>query len=204
MRARTPPAETGPRPPRPKPKAGPAPDEASLRAAALAHLERFGTTEAGLCRVLDRRIDRWSRRAADEGLDPDTTAPREAARRVARALAAAGAVDDAAFAAARARRLGRAGRSRQAVAAHLAAKGVAPELARTVLPDDERELAAAVLLARRRRIGPFRTGEAADPMRELAVLARAGFGGGIARAALEMDPDAANELVERTRRGEGA
>ncbi len=114
-------------------------------------------------------------------------------------LAAAGAVDDAAFAQGRARSLARAGRSRRAIAAHLAARGIDASLAGTVLPDDPRhELAAALTLARRRRIGPFRADEAADPVRhrrELAALARGGFSEMIARQALEMRHSEAEALL---------
>ena len=44
--------------------AGPAPTRAKLHEAALAHLAKFSATEAGLIRVLDRRIARWARRGA--------------------------------------------------------------------------------------------------------------------------------------------
>lgn len=189
-------------PPRP---AAPPPDEASLHEAALAHVARYATTAAGLARVLNRRVDRWARAAEDE---PEAVAARVAeARRVVATvvarLVAVGAVDDAAFAAARARRLGRAGRSRAAVAAHLAAHGVARETAEAALPDDpEAELGAAVLFAQRRRIGPFRAGGSAPETarRELAMLARAGFGRTVAEAALAMPPDEAEALVLRLRR----
>ncbi|MCO6415240.1 RecX family transcriptional regulator, partial [Siccirubricoccus sp. KC 17139] len=117
----------------PKP-AGKAPDEAALREAALAHLARFAATEAGLRRVLQRRVDRWAKRAQAEGQDPSIIAPaaataRALAAQVAQRMASAGAVDDAAFAESRARRLARSGRSRRAIAAHLAGKGVAREVA---------------------------------------------------------------------------
>src|SRR5579862_7334981 len=89
------------------------PTEASLHEAALAHLARYATTQAGLVRVLDRRIERWARAAA---ADADAV---QAAKRIARAvaarLAAAGTVDDAAFAAGRASRLVRSGHSSRAV-----------------------------------------------------------------------------------------
>ena len=95
------------------------------------------------------------------------------------------------------------GKSRAAVAAHLVARGVDPDLAAAVLPDDpEHELAAALTLARRRRIGPFRA-TAEDPdtrRRELAALARAGFSQGLARRALGMDTTEAEALVHRMRR----
>jgi regulatory protein len=177
--------------------AGPPPTETSLREAALAHVARFATTQSGLVRVLDRRIERWAR--ASEFPEASVLAEcRAAARMVAEKLVALGLVDDAAFAAARARRLTRAGKSRLQVSAHLAARGVTGKAARTAMPQDPKaELAAAVLVARRRRIGPFRTAEvdAAGERRELGVLARAGFAQDVAARALRMEPEAAEELL---------
>lgn len=183
--------------------AGPAPDEAALREAALAYLARFAATRAGLARVLARRVARWARAAeAEHGAEyaaEAARAARGAIEGVVARLAAAGAVDDAAFATARARRLTRAGKSRMATAAHLAAKGVGGEIAAAVLKaDPDRELAAALALAARRRIGPFRAGAAPDAagrMRELAVLARAGFSRDVAERALRLDHEEAEARV---------
>ena len=157
------PSKAAPRPARQpvRAPAGPAPTRARLHETAVAHLARFSVTEAGLVRVLDRRIDRWVRAATNEAGDPDAiatarAAAQAAARAVAQALVRSGVVDDAAFAGARARGLTRAGRSRRAVGAHLAARGVAPDLAQAALPDPADELATALAFARRRRIGPFR------------------------------------------------
>jgi regulatory protein len=184
--------------------AGPAPGEAALREAAVAHLARYAATRAGLVRVLDRRIARWLRAAEAEGREAagEAAAARAQARAVADRLVAQGLVDDAAFAESRARRLARAGRSRRAVAAHLAARGIDGATARAALPEDaEAELDAALALARRRRIGPFRAGEADDAarQRELAILARAGFGREVAVRALRLDPEAAEERLLRFR-----
>jgi regulatory protein len=182
-------------PPTPPSAPAPPPDARSLQDAALRHLARYSATQAGLLRVLGRRIDRWARTA-----DPDTAAAgraaaQAAARSVVSRLAAAGAVDDAAFAASRARSLARAGRSRRAISAHLAARGVPAEL--TALPDDPAaELAAALAYARRRRIGPFRQPpDAEQRLRDLARLARAGFAQSVAEAALATAPDAAEAIV---------
>jgi regulatory protein len=111
-------------------------------------------------------------------------------------------LNDAVFAENRARSLARAGRSRRAVAAHLAARGIGGEMAQTVLPDDpEVELAAAVAHARRRRLGPFRTmpGDPARLQKELAAFARAGFSRDVATRALRMEPEAAETLLRQAR-----
>jgi regulatory protein len=187
---------------------GPAPDAAGLHDAALDYLAHYAATEAMLRRVLDRRIYRWARGAAVAS-DAEAIAAQAAAARtlvddVIARLVTAGAVNDTAYAQSRARSLVRSGRSRRAVAAHLAAKGVDAATARSVLPEDEpSELSAALVLARKRRIGPFRLGEAPDEAgrrRELGVLARAGFPQSVARQALALDADQAETLVNRLRR----
>lgn len=193
--------------PRRAPTPEPRPTEASLHEAALAHLARYATTEAGLARVLLNRVRRWARAS---GLSEDEAAEaiaegRAAAARVVARLAAAGAVSDAAFAAARARSLARGGRSRAAIAARLAAKGAGAEAEAAVaeaLPDREAELAAACIAARRRRIGPYaaapQDGEARR--RALAALARAGFPRDVAEAVLALDADEAEARIARFRR----
>ncbi len=178
------------------------PDRASLHDAALRHLARYATTQAGLLRVLTRRVERWARATEAEA---ETVAPLLAlAREEVAALARLGLVDDAAFAAHRARGLMRAGHSRRAAAAHLAQRGVDAATAREALGEDaEAELAAALLLTRKRRIGPFGPGEpdAAARHKALGVLARAGFSQDIARRALATAPDEAERRIIRLRQG---
>lgn len=194
------------RPPR---LAGPPPDAATLHDAALTYLARYAATEASLRRMLGRRVDRWKHQAERGGLDPEVGAAeaakaRDAVRDVVARLVAAGAVNDASYAESRARSLVRAGRSRRAVAAYLASKGVHPDTVATAMPASEAsELAAALVLARKRRIGPFRTGampEEAGRRRELGMLARAGFPQSVARQALAMEWDQAEALVNELRR----
>lgn len=181
-------------------RTGPPPDDAALEQAALTHLARYGGTRMTLTRVLDRRVERWAR-AQPEADSADMAAKvaeaRRAVRRVVAKLAAGGGVDDAAFAAARARRLARTGRSRRAAAAHLAARGVDRAVVQAALTEDvDAELSAAVAFLRRRRFGPFRaeTADADARRRELAALARAGFPQAMARRALALSPDEA-ELI---------
>ena len=180
----------------------PPPSEASLHEAALAYLSRYAASQAALIRVLDRQCERWARRAGEEARAA-LPALRRIVRDVAARLVAAGAIDDAAFARSRARTLARSGRSTRAIAAHLAARGVGESEVNAAVSDDpDSELAAALAFARRRRIGPFRQpGADADPRRELGVLARAGFPMEVATRAMRMDPEAAELVVSRLRRG---
>lgn len=189
------------REPRP---AGVAPDAASLREAALLHLSRFAATEAQLAGVLQRRIDRWARRAEAEGQDEDAVVRgREQAHAAIASVIAAlrdlGLLNDAEFAASRAKRLTREGRSRRATLAHLAARGIGQETAEEALPEDEtRDLAAACAFLRRRRLPPFAEG---DRMRALAALARAGYDRDTAEQALDLDPEDAEDRIIALRRG---
>jgi regulatory protein len=186
-------------------KPGPPPTEHRLREAAIAHLARFAATEAGLTRVLTRRIDRWVRAAEADGTGPETIAAARTAGRAAipgiiASLRALGAVNDTEFAASRARRLAREGKSRRATIAHLATKGIDTDLAASLVPDNQaRDLAAACLYLRRRRLPPFGEG---DRMRALASLARQGFDRSTAEQALALDRSAAEALVLAARSGQ--
>ncbi len=175
------------------------PDQRTLHEAALRHLARYAATAAGLTRVLDKRIARWAATAADGETDGAVDEARRVARLVVARLVEAGAVDDAGFAAARTRRLVRAGRSRRAVAAHLAARGIDAETARGAVRDGATdELASALVHARRRRIGPFRAAACVDAdawRRELAMLARAGFPRDVAVRALKMPAEEAAAMI---------
>jgi len=166
---------------------------------ALGYLERFASSAENLRRLLERRARRRMR-------DPEGLLE---ARALIDALVAryrdSGLIDDAAYAAARARgRLAR-GEPLRKIAAGLAAKGVdaddrATALAglRETVPDPD--LAAACAFARRRRLGPYRRGpaheQAGDHRRELATFARAGFGRREAEAVLGCaDRDAVEALL---------
>jgi regulatory protein len=163
---------------------------------ALGYLERYASSAENLRRVLLRRARR-------HGAD-DAERLREAAALIDALLArygAAGLIDDAAYAAGRAESLQRRGHSRRAIRARLAQKGVAAEVAADALAvlaerAAEPDLAAACAFARRRRLGPYRRGPA-DPARELAAFARAGFERRVAEAVLACADEAAVEALAR-------
>lgn len=178
----------------------PAPTVDSLREAALRYLARHAATEASLRQVLTRRVDRWARALPD----PDTAAEAIAAARqaigtVTARLVELGAVNDATFASTRGLGLLRSGVSRRGVAARMAAKGIDPSAAMAALPEDaDNELAAALVLTRKRRIGPFSAAETDDPearRRAFGILARAGFPSDIARQALATEREEAEARI---------
>ncbi|AAW61000.1 regulatory protein RecX [Gluconobacter oxydans] len=190
----------------------PVPDAASLREAALAHLARFATTEQGLRQVLDRRLRRWGVRASRAGLPNEDIESAIASLRpaidgIVASMTDLGAVDDAGYARNRALSLTRTGRSRRAVEAHLANKGVDQDTTREALNDSlgersdssaqEAELAAALVLARKRRLGPFQRPdrEEEDPLKALGVFARNGFSRDVAQSVLDMDSDEAEDRI---------
>jgi regulatory protein len=181
-----------------------APSKDVLHEAALAYLTRTPATAATLTRVLGRKIATWARQAARASDDPETIATdvarcHEAALAIVARFREVGLVNDAAFAASRARSLSRAGRSRRAIAAHLTAKGVDGQTLREALPTDAAvELAAAVAFARKRRIGPF-VREEPDPkakQKALAAMARAGFAWSVCERVLRMDRDEAEATIQ--------
>jgi regulatory protein len=191
---------------------GAAPQRAVLHEAALAYLARGAATAATLRRVLDRKVANWARKAARVQRDPELVAAdvascRETIEAIIVRFREVGLVNDASYAKSRARSLSRSGRSRRAIAAHLAVKGVAAETVREVLPNDaDVELAAALAFARKRRIGPFardndlgRDEQRAAKQKALAAMARAGFGWSTCERALGMDREQADERIATAR-----
>lgn len=181
------------------------PDAGSLYQAALNHLARYAATEAGLRQVLLRRIDRWVRAQPDpDAVEGVVAASRAAVETVIKRLRDAGAISDAEFAESRARSLTRAGQSPRSIQMKLVAKGIRTDVARSASDTDaDTVLAAALVLARKRRIGPYRSAEAADQAartKELGMMARAGFSRDVAERALSTERDEAERRIFDLRR----
>lgn len=164
--------------------------------------------------VLERKIKRH--------MDPDTNEEEQAqwfakARDVAADMVRLGIVDDRLYAEARARSLHRKGKSRRVIARNLTAKGVAPDVAEAALAalgaeegvgGEALDLAGAMALARRRRIGPWRKADTLlddrQRRRELGVFARAGFGFALARLVMEARDEASLAAILAEKREEDA
>ena len=185
--------------------APPPPDTCGLYQAALHYLARYAATESGLRRVLTNRIDRWARAQTDpDAAELMIVAARGAIDGVVERLVTAGAVSDTVFAESRAKSLVRAGQSNRAIQARLVAKGVSSDVARAAsVSDAETELAAALVLVRKRRIGAYRMADAADAVvrtKEMGLLARAGFSRDIAERALNTPREDAESRIHELRR----
>ena len=159
--------------------------------AALYYLSRYATSAENLRRVMMRKIHRS---ANHYGTDvEDGTALLEAM--IARYLDS-GLLDDGAYAKARAASLHRRGNSARVITGKLRQKGVgnddiAGALQALSKEDPDPEWAAAVMVAKRRRLGPFATQKTTEETREkhLAALARAGFSYDIARRIIDAESE---------------
>lgn len=158
------------RPPRPL-------DRERLNELALAYLARFATSAAKLEAYLRRKL-------RERGWDGEGEPP--VAALVERCVAA-GYVDDAAYARSKAGRLRRRGYGSRRIDQSLGAAGIAAELREEVRATLAEERAAALALARKRRLGPFgdRPVDRQGREKQLAVLLRAGHRLDIARQVVE-------------------
>ncbi|MFN3864634.1 MAG: regulatory protein RecX, partial [Erythrobacter sp.] len=142
-------------------RAKPPLDETALRDLALSYAARFASTGARLEAYLARKL-------RERGVAHDAdgrAAPIDVPALVAR-LVELGYVDDAAYARMRARDLGARGYGARRVEQALRAAGVGEGIRAQTAPDEAARRRAAVMMARKRRFGPFATGseDSNDPL----------------------------------------
>ena len=149
----------------------------SIENAAFAYLGRFATSGENLRRVLMRKVERSARAHGTDRAEGAAAIDALIAR-----FAQTGLLDDGAYAETRVLSMHRRGASVRAIRLKLRQKGVADEhiegaLAGLARVTPEPELTAALRLAERRRLGPYRLAAARPEKRDkdLAALARAGF-----------------------------
>ena len=171
----------------PRPKPPKRMTKAAIEAAALAYLARFATSSANLRRVLQRKVGLSAAYHGDEAApllaEIELLVARFTQKRI---------LDDGLYAEMQRATLRRRGGSARAIGARLAAKGVPSETIAEALAggdDAGADHAAAVRLARRRRLGPFRQANRAEyRQRDLAALGRAGFDYQTAVAVIDAAP----------------
>jgi regulatory protein len=170
----------------------------SIRRAAFHYLERYASSEQNLARVLRRKLKRR------EISEPDrwTLDPTVSARLIIETVEycrALGLVNDTVFADARVRSGRRRGLSGARIVAAMTAKGVPRALAEQAVnagtADDSH---AALVFARRRRIGPFaKDDQTPDRLRrDIAAMCRQGFPYALARSVLQMHREQAEALLD--------
>jgi regulatory protein len=170
-----------------------------LQNAAAFYLERYPSTAEGLRRVLNRRV-----RKAQMLEAPVMDNVKQAIETIVAKFVDAGVIDDKAFAQTKARSLHRRGTSGRLTRQKLKMAGVDGDTLDKAMDGldleldtnpAQREWQAAVALACRRRVGPFRQKDRKDHRtKDLAAMARAGFAYDVAKKVIDAaDPDALDE-----------
>ncbi|MBB3359350.1 MULTISPECIES: RecX family transcriptional regulator [unclassified Novosphingobium] len=161
------------RPPRPL-------DAALLDELALGYVARFATSTGKLSAYLNRKL-------RERGWDEDAPSPPDVAAIITR-MAEAGYVSDEGYARMRGASLRRRGLGARRIAQDLGQAGIAPDLREEAMGSAQQARAAALALARKRRLGPFGPRDddgRIDPAvreKQVAVFLRAGHPLAMARA----------------------
>lgn len=165
-----------------------------LENAALYYLQRYATSAENFRRVMSRKI---KRSCTFHDVPPEPFYP-VLEDMIARYISA-GLLNDKGFAEAKTASLRRQGKSRQAILAKLQAKGLAKaDIEQAIVITDEEkgddaELLAARTLARRKKLGSWRTKPMMDPVKdrqkEMAAMARAGFSYEVSRQVLDFSEE---------------
>jgi regulatory protein len=169
-------------------------EESWMRRSALHYLGQRSTSVANLRRVLARR----AKRKLDPEIEQDVGAMIE---RTVAFCVRNGFVDDAAFVEGRIHSGRSRGLSMRRIGAALGAKGVDRTLVAQAFDTDdrdEREEAAALRLAQRKRLGPWRRLDREyDTQKEVAVMARGGFSISLAKRIVGLSVEEAEEIESR-------
>lgn len=173
----------------------------SLESAALSYLQRYATSAENLRVVLMRRVQR-SAIAHDDDPSADAVLVHALIERYLQS----GLLNDGVYAEGRAASLHRRGFSRRGIAVRLAAKGVSSDDIDSALEQlgalhENLDLGAACNYARRRRLGPWRIKDRAGRReRDLAALARRGYGYELARRVIDAEDvlELETEIQERS------
>jgi regulatory protein len=154
-------------------------DAERLRALALAYVGRYATSCARLTAYLNRKI-------AERGWIDESTPP---VAEIVTQFGSLGYVDDEAFAKTRSESLLRRGYGPNRLRIALRVSGIGTDIIdRAADVDDENALAAALVFARRKRIGPYARDALTPDIRQkmMATLLRAGHSYDISRKILAL------------------
>lgn len=168
--------------------------ESYLHNAGLHYLGRFAASSARFRAVMMRKV----KRSCDAHKDQDAAACAALVDALVRKFESAGLLGDDLYARGAVQSLRRRGKSRRHILEHLKTKGIDPALALEKLAShdaDEHEdplqaeRQAALIYARKKKLGPFRTRENQTAEKELSSMARAGFSYETVRFVLNTNPE---------------
>jgi regulatory protein len=169
--------------------------ESYLHNAGLYYLQRYSTSAAHFRRVMTRKIDRSCAFHDDQSRAECLRLLQELVDKFSRA----GLLNDRTYAEAQVSSLRRRGYGARAILSRLSAKGLARDIIQNAIAQEQKnsgqdDFQAALVFARRRRLGPYRAKPARDVVearkiknRELAAFGRAGFSSEIAFRILKAD-----------------
>ena len=168
---------------------------------ALHYLGRYASTSAQLETILRK----FAQRKLEEG---NPTLLEQMIQEVIESCVRLGYIDNEAFIKSQFRQGLRSGFSQRRILLKLAQKGISRDLAEAVMDEQNRtaaqekdsELAAALIYARKKSVGPYSRAEhhPEDSQRHLARLARNGFAFGVAKQVMALpSADAADELLDK-------
>ncbi|MEM6780975.1 MAG: regulatory protein RecX [Pseudomonadota bacterium] len=161
----------------------------------LAYLQRFTASSAHFHKVMMRKIDRSCKHHVDQSREDCETLLQKTILK----FQDLGLLDDTAYARGMVTSLRRRGLSSKAILFKLLQKGLSQDeilqaLASIDADDENADITAGLRLARRKKIGPYRTRDKGEE-KELAQLARSGFDYATSRKILSMDLDTAEDLI---------
>lgn len=173
--------------------------ETYLHNAGLYYLQRFATSSHQFRQVMLRKIRKSSRHHIDQNHDLCMSMLDALVLK----FQSAGLLNDEAYTRGVITSLRRQGKSKQAIIAKLKAKGLSGALILDELDghdssnsETDSEFRAAIVFARKKKIGPFKIDEKISTEKALSVMARAGFSYDTARRVLNMEIENTETLIQ--------
>jgi len=166
--------------------------ESYLHNSGLYYLERYSSSVENFRSVMMRKIQRSCREHTDQKIGECKNQLNDLIEKFIRV----GLLDDGTYTRSIINAKRRQGKSVRAIQTYLRSKGVSSDIIEQMLADysddhnktaAEIEFESALIFARKKRLGPYRTSEDFDSQKELARLARAGYSYDTARRVLEND-----------------
>ena len=164
--------------------------ETYLHNSGLYYLQRFATSTENFRRVMMRKVDKSCRAHPEQQVEDC----RKLVDDLITKFVKSGLLNDPVYARSIVNSQRRAGKSLRTIQGYLRSKGLSSEVTEQAIQEfnEDRdkdpaqiEYESAMIFARKKRLGPFRTSEEYDTQKELGRLARAGYSYDTARRVLE-------------------